>query len=330
MIFSPKLLVHPLVNWTCPRSSGMLGVMSEYEPGVDLLATVVRRRRERLGITQDDVATKFDGPSVATMNTIENAQGESYRAKTLFALDRALSWERGTSVQLLEGGGDGSYMYGFRAFTSLDEFVNHVVHELNSQTREKYDVEVTGKPEHERQRVTRAAYKPDPEIRERTAESARRLQDEESSRTGLSAHVMSVVQDNISRLPVSELIQLQATITTAITIRMGEVQHDIDLLRLVRANFENEMREAYTAQAFNESEVDRLRKLREQLGDEIDGDSERELAGRIETAREMFDKAVSRATETMERIIDVSSRLAVAEQTREQLIGALAGARRGN
>lgn len=74
-----------------------------HSPGSEALGAASQLRRALLGVTQEDVAEKLGGPSVATLRTIENAQADNYRAKTLFSLDGALAWPRGTSVTLLTG-----------------------------------------------------------------------------------------------------------------------------------------------------------------------------------------------------------------------------------
>lgn len=78
-----------------------------YEPrfrkGSSTLGEAARRRREVLGITQEEVAERFGGPSVASLRTIENGQSANYRAKTLFSLDAALAWPSGASITLLSG-----------------------------------------------------------------------------------------------------------------------------------------------------------------------------------------------------------------------------------
>lgn len=75
----------------------------KFRPGTSTLGLAARQRRELLRITQEDVAERFGGPSVASLRTIETVQSESYRAKTLYSLDAALSWPRGASMALLSG-----------------------------------------------------------------------------------------------------------------------------------------------------------------------------------------------------------------------------------
>ncbi|MEU0467195.1 helix-turn-helix transcriptional regulator [Amycolatopsis sp. NPDC006131] len=76
----------------------------KFQPGVKTLGIVARRRREQiLRITQEDVAERFGGPSAAALRRIENGQSDSYRPKTLAALDNALGWPRGASTTLITG-----------------------------------------------------------------------------------------------------------------------------------------------------------------------------------------------------------------------------------
>jgi transcriptional regulator with XRE-family HTH domain len=67
------------------------------------LARYVRERREDLGFTQEDVATK-GGPSTATLRLIENGTQETYRQKSLRQLEAALGWEPGSVRKILDGG----------------------------------------------------------------------------------------------------------------------------------------------------------------------------------------------------------------------------------
>lgn len=72
------------------------------EPGWRALAYVAQKRRARLGLTQEEVAGR-GGPSTATLRSIEAGSGTTFRAKTLFALDDALGWMKGTAQELVEG-----------------------------------------------------------------------------------------------------------------------------------------------------------------------------------------------------------------------------------
>ena len=69
---------------------------------VETLAREVRERRDRLRLTQEDVA-EHGGPSVTTMRAIENAQGACYRPKSLRSLDDVLRWRPKTAARLLAG-----------------------------------------------------------------------------------------------------------------------------------------------------------------------------------------------------------------------------------
>jgi hypothetical protein len=105
--------------------------MGKYEPGVDLLAEAVRRRRERLGVTQEDVV-RVGGPSIGTMRTIENAQGDSFRPKTLRSLDKALGWAVGTSEVLMDGSAHPTI--------SLDVIVEDSIKRVTSMDLDRYQI----------------------------------------------------------------------------------------------------------------------------------------------------------------------------------------------
>ncbi len=77
-------------------------VAMKYEPGWGTLAVAVQQRRARLGMTQEDVASK-GGPSTVTVRNIESGASTSFRARTLFQLDEALGWGKGTSQSIIEG-----------------------------------------------------------------------------------------------------------------------------------------------------------------------------------------------------------------------------------
>lgn len=64
------------------------------------LADYVRERRDELGLTQEEVATR-GGPSTATLRLIESAAAESYRAKSLRQLEDALGWVPGSARAIL-------------------------------------------------------------------------------------------------------------------------------------------------------------------------------------------------------------------------------------
>ncbi len=66
------------------------------------LATAVVERRNQIGLTQEDLANR-GGPSTATIRQVETAAQDSYRPRTLFALDASLNWEQGTALRLARG-----------------------------------------------------------------------------------------------------------------------------------------------------------------------------------------------------------------------------------
>ena len=66
------------------------------------LASYVRERREELGLTQEEVASR-GGPSTATLRLIENNATDSYRQKSLRQLEDALGWTRGSVLAILAG-----------------------------------------------------------------------------------------------------------------------------------------------------------------------------------------------------------------------------------
>ncbi|MGA6164284.1 helix-turn-helix domain-containing protein [Amycolatopsis magusensis] len=130
----------------------------KHRPGTTVLGHATQRRRERLKITQEDVAERFGGPSVASLRTIENAQAGNYRAKTLFSLDHALSWPRGTAMALLTGQFDRvsdddkatfHEEHGIDLFDvwgpddpDFDRFVSVVITKLTDDDLEQYNIPV--------------------------------------------------------------------------------------------------------------------------------------------------------------------------------------------
>jgi hypothetical protein len=69
----------------------------------DRLAEFTRERRVELGLTQEDVRVE-GGPSTATMRLIEGALQEGYQPATLRDLEKALQWEHGSVMRILNGG----------------------------------------------------------------------------------------------------------------------------------------------------------------------------------------------------------------------------------
>lgn len=99
------------------------------------LGDAVRRRRERLGLTQQEVAGR-GGPSTATMRQIEGALADGYRAKTLYALDEALGWFRGTCLSIFEG------EYPSMYFGSFEEWIERTIRDVSREVREGQDFPV--------------------------------------------------------------------------------------------------------------------------------------------------------------------------------------------
>lgn len=73
------------------KADELAAVRDEWE----LLALLVRDRRERLGWDQEDLA-QYGGPGKTTVGKIENARERRYSARTLQQIERALGWRRGT------------------------------------------------------------------------------------------------------------------------------------------------------------------------------------------------------------------------------------------
>lgn len=66
------------------------------------LGSEVRKRREELGLTQDDVVER-GGPSDKSQTRIERGQAPRPTATTLAKLDTALEWTRGSAAAVLAG-----------------------------------------------------------------------------------------------------------------------------------------------------------------------------------------------------------------------------------
>src|SRR5688572_18890903 len=96
------------------------------------LGRAVQRRREVLGVTQEEVAAA-KGPSVATLRNIENAQGDSYRSRTLYALDEALGWHRGMSIAIANG-------EKLLWYDDLENMIEEAVTTVTDSDRDRYNV----------------------------------------------------------------------------------------------------------------------------------------------------------------------------------------------
>jgi transcriptional regulator with XRE-family HTH domain len=97
------------------------------QEGWERLGRAVKARRERLGLTQEEVASR-GGPSTATLRNIEGAQGTGYRARTLYQLDEALGWTRGCAVAIAEGEAP-----WFDLSRTFEEFVERVVRDVSGE-----------------------------------------------------------------------------------------------------------------------------------------------------------------------------------------------------
>jgi hypothetical protein len=64
------------------------------------LAQAVRDRREQLGLGQIDLAHR-GGPSLGTIQNIEQGARERYASRTFAQLDRALVWTPGSARALM-------------------------------------------------------------------------------------------------------------------------------------------------------------------------------------------------------------------------------------
>lgn len=82
--------------------------------GLERFASIVKRRREELGLRQDQLRD-LGGPSTTTMTKVENAM-DAPSPVTLRKLDAGLDWEPGSAARTLKGGdptpiqGDASYL----------------------------------------------------------------------------------------------------------------------------------------------------------------------------------------------------------------------------
>lgn len=196
--------------------------MAKYEPGWALLGRVVQRRRERLGVTQEAVAAQ-GGPSTATLRNIENVAGGSYRSKTLFALDEALGWYRGTSAALVEGEIPTSYF-----FYDFDEFVDYVIRTLSDADRERFDAPVIPRATEEER--LRRAEEVVPRGASLTTDSSLRVSttlvhvnEEVPSRT-LALHALKKLRSSMAYLTPDELNDLLTEVSALHAAREME-QH---------------------------------------------------------------------------------------------------------
>lgn len=75
------------------------------DDGWKAVAAHVKRRRNALGLTQDEAVALADGGvSVPVWSNIENARQTAYKYRTLAAVERALRWEDGSIQRIRDGG----------------------------------------------------------------------------------------------------------------------------------------------------------------------------------------------------------------------------------
>jgi DNA-binding XRE family transcriptional regulator len=72
--------------------------------GATVLGRLVRERRLEQGFDTSKALAERIGVSPRLVGEIENGRRDSYRPSTLWKLDRALGWERGSSQAVLDGG----------------------------------------------------------------------------------------------------------------------------------------------------------------------------------------------------------------------------------
>lgn len=73
----------------------------ENSSGWVLLGTLVRRRREHLGLKQGDLA-QYGGPAVSTVGKIERGEQQGYPLRTQHQVENALGWDRGTVRSIVD------------------------------------------------------------------------------------------------------------------------------------------------------------------------------------------------------------------------------------
>jgi DNA-binding XRE family transcriptional regulator len=70
----------------------------------DRLGRLVRERRTQVGFATAQSLAEAAGISSRTLSDIENGRRPSYSRSTLWALDKALQWARGSAQAVLDGG----------------------------------------------------------------------------------------------------------------------------------------------------------------------------------------------------------------------------------
>lgn len=86
-----------------PDVSATLVFMTEVT-GPDRLADLVRQRRQDVGLSTATALAARMKVSSRIIGEIENGRRDSYRNATLWSLDDALFWERGSAQDILNGG----------------------------------------------------------------------------------------------------------------------------------------------------------------------------------------------------------------------------------
>lgn len=70
------------------------------------IGEIARKRRERLGLNQDELA-RYGGPKVATVGKFERAAQESFPLRTQHQIETSLGWGRGVIEQVVSSLNEG-------------------------------------------------------------------------------------------------------------------------------------------------------------------------------------------------------------------------------
>lgn len=94
------------LDYGLPKNFGNLAHMEDSPaPDLERLADRVKRRRERLGLRQDEMAGR-GGPSTTTLTKVENAAAPPPAPSTLRKLDASLGWTEGSAYRTLYENGE--------------------------------------------------------------------------------------------------------------------------------------------------------------------------------------------------------------------------------